>query len=116
MVFLDISQNLQENTWPRPATLLKKRLWHKCFPVTFIKFLRTPILQNTSGRLLLKLLTSWQNSLDRSEFVGSILVDLLKAYDFLPRDLLLPKLQGNGFSKESIKSIFKLSNELHPNN
>ena len=80
MVFLDISQNLQENTWPRRATLLKKRLWHKCFPVTFIKFLRTPILQNTSGRLLLKLLTSWQNSLDRSEFVGSILVDLLKAY------------------------------------
>ena len=26
----------------RPATLLKKRLWHKCFPVNFVKFLRTP--------------------------------------------------------------------------
>ena len=26
----------------RPATLLKKRLWHKCFPVNFAKFLRTP--------------------------------------------------------------------------
>ena len=25
----------------RPATLLKKRLWHKCFPVNFAKFLRT---------------------------------------------------------------------------
>ena len=23
-----------------PATLLKKRLWHKCFPVNFVKFLR----------------------------------------------------------------------------
>ena len=23
----------------RPATLLKKRLWHKCFPVNFEKFL-----------------------------------------------------------------------------
>ena len=33
----------------RPATLLKKRLWHKCFPVNFVKFLRTPFLQNTSG-------------------------------------------------------------------
>ena len=31
------------------ATLLKKRLWHGCFPVSFAKFLRTPILQNTSG-------------------------------------------------------------------
>ena len=36
----------------RPATLLKKRLWHRCFPVNFTKFLRTPFLQNTSGRLL----------------------------------------------------------------
>ena len=36
----------------RPATLLKKRLWYRCFPVNFAKFLRTPILQNTSGRLL----------------------------------------------------------------
>ena len=28
----------------RPATLLKKRLWHRCFPVNFAKFLRTPFL------------------------------------------------------------------------
>ena len=26
----------------RPATLLKKRLWDRCFPVNFAKFLRTP--------------------------------------------------------------------------
>ena len=26
----------------RPATLLKKRLWHSCFPVNFVKLLRTP--------------------------------------------------------------------------
>ena len=27
-----------------PATLLKKRLWHKCFPVNFAKFLRISFL------------------------------------------------------------------------
>ena len=26
----------------RPATLLKKRFWYRCFPVNFAKFLRTP--------------------------------------------------------------------------
>ena len=26
----------------RPASLLKKRLWHMCFPVNFVKFLRIP--------------------------------------------------------------------------
>ena len=30
----------------RSATLLKKRLWHRCFPVNFSKLLRTPFTQN----------------------------------------------------------------------
>ena len=34
----------------RPATLLKKR-WHRCFPVNFEKFLRTPFF--TEHRWLL---------------------------------------------------------------
>ena len=39
---------------PRPATL-KKRLWHRCFPVNFVKFLRTPILLEHLQWLLLPL-------------------------------------------------------------
>ena len=35
-----------------PPTSLKKKLGHRFFPVNFMKFLRTPFLQNTSGRLL----------------------------------------------------------------
>ena len=35
------------------SQILQKRLWHRCFPVNFVKFLRTAFLQNTSGRLLL---------------------------------------------------------------
>ena len=26
------------------AAFLKKRLWHSCFPLNFVKFLRTPFL------------------------------------------------------------------------
>ena len=37
----------------RPATLLKKRFWHRYVPENFAKFLRTPFLQNTSWQLLL---------------------------------------------------------------
>ena len=37
----------------RPATLLKKRLWRRCFPVNFEKFLRAIFSQNISGRLIL---------------------------------------------------------------
>ena len=62
-VFLEISHNSQDNTCARDsfliklqarlATLLKKSLWYRYFPVNFAKFLRTPFSQNTSGRLLL---------------------------------------------------------------
>ena len=40
---------------PQSATLLKKRLWHRCFSVNFAKLLITPFLQNTSERLLLQM-------------------------------------------------------------
>ena len=39
----------------RPANLFKKSLWDRCFYVNFAKVLRTPFLQNTCDRLLLKL-------------------------------------------------------------
>ena len=32
----------------RPVALLKKRLWHRRYAVKFVKFVRTPLLQNTS--------------------------------------------------------------------
>ena len=37
----------------RPATLFKKSLWNRCFPVNFAKFLTTLFWQNNSGRLLI---------------------------------------------------------------
>ena len=58
-VFLEISQNSQENTCARVSflikfsTLFKKRLWHRCFPVKFAKFLRTPFFIEHHWWLLL---------------------------------------------------------------
>ena len=37
----------------RPATLLKKRLGHRCFPVDFVKFPRTPFFLERLWWLLL---------------------------------------------------------------
>ena len=54
----------------RSATLLKKRLWHRCFSVNFAKFLRIPFAQKTSGRLLL-----WTIA---SETLNTKYLDLIK--------------------------------------
>ena len=42
----------------RPPTLLKKRLWHRCFTVNFGKFLRTPLFIKQLWWLLLKIVMS----------------------------------------------------------
>ena len=67
----------------RPETLLKKRLWHRCFLLNFEKFLRTPFLQNTSGWLLLKKSTSqkkfFQNT-SKNSLVGRCPVENLFSY------------------------------------
>ena len=46
-VLLKISQNSQENTCARVSffsSFTKKRLMHRCVPVNFAKFFRTPFL------------------------------------------------------------------------
>ena len=37
----------------KPAILLKKRLWNRCFPVNFVKFLRTHLFTDYFQWLLL---------------------------------------------------------------
>ena len=68
-----------------PATLLKKRLWHRCFPVNFAKFLRTPFLQNTSSRLLLNqnTLMNWISPNDRKKKKVSSSVRLISSLVWL---------------------------------
>ena len=70
-VFLEISQNSQENNRVRVSflimlqasvTLLKKRLWHGCFPVNVAKFLRTPFLKEHLLWLLLYIPCQAQNT------------------------------------------------------
>ena len=61
----------------RPAALLKKRLWHKCFPVNFVKFFKTPFLQNTSGRLLLEIVICWSHSENQKwKYINNVFFEL----------------------------------------
>ena len=57
-VFLKISQNSQEDICTRVSVLKscrpKKRLWHRCFPMKFANFLRTPIFIKYLWWLLLE--------------------------------------------------------------
>ena len=50
---------------------------------------------------LLRLLEDWRKALDTHEYVAAILMDLSKAFDCLPDDVLLAKLQAYGVSPDA---------------
>ena len=47
---------------------------------------------------LLRLVEDWKKDLDKQQQVGAVLMDLFKAFDCLPLDLILAKLSAYGLS------------------
>ena len=64
-------------------------------------FLQAHITQHA----LFKLLQTWQKGLDSSGFIGTILINLSKAYDCLPHDLLITKLGTYGLDRSSVRLV-----------
>ena len=60
---------------------------------------------HSTQHALFKLLQAWQEELDKGGFVGTILMDLSKAYDCLPHDLLVAKLEAYGVGKAALNLI-----------
>ena len=54
---------------------------------------------------ILNSLKNWLKCLDKSGVAGNVLIDLRKAYNFLPHDLLLAKLSAYGFDESAITLI-----------
>ena len=48
-------------------------------------------------RILTGFLEEWREQLDHSKIFGTVLLDLPKAFDCIPQDLLIAKLNAYGF-------------------
>ena len=65
---------------------------------------------HSTQHALFKLLQAWQKELDNSGFIGTILMDLSKAYDCLPHDLLIAKLGVYGLDRSSLRFLMDYLN------
>ena len=66
---------------------------------------------HSTQHALFRLIQAWQNELDKSGFVGTILMDLSKAYDCLPHDLLIAKFEAYGIDRSGLNLLYNyLSN------
>ena len=63
------------------------------------------IFASSAQHVLFRLFQSLKKELDNSGLVGTILMDLSNAYDCLPHDLLIAKLEAYSLDKPSLNLV-----------
>ena len=107
----------------RPISLLPplSKIFERLLSEQMNKFLKnklSPLLCGfrkgySTQYALLRLLEQWRMQLGNKNVIGTILCDLSKAFDTLPHDLIIAKLDSYGFSYQSLKLIMNyLSNRM----
>ena len=96
----------------RPVSLLNifTKIYEKClhenltnYVDTFLsKFISAQRKAHSSNHVLVKLIENWKKYLYQKKLVGAVLMDLSKAFDFIPHDLFIAKMHAHGFSKDSL--------------
>ena len=60
----------------------------------------------STHHVLIRLLEEWKKGLDDGYLVGATLMDLSKAFDCIPHDLLIAKLHAYGFQMSALEYIY----------
>ena len=86
----------------RPVTLLNmfSKIYEKFlrenltnYVNTFLsKFISAYRKSYSTNHVLIRLIENWKKSLDEKKFVGAVLMDLSKAFNSIPHDLLIAKM------------------------
>ena len=72
---------------------------------SFISFISAYRKNYSTQQVLIRLLEEWKEKLDKNFIVGTVLMDLSKAFDCIPHDLIA-QLAANGIERDSKTDLF----------
>ena len=83
-----------------------ERYFHN-FLITYIsnclsEFVAAYRKRYSSSHVLIRLVENWKKELDNKKYVGAILMDLSKAFDCIPHELLIAKMDAHCFSENAL--------------
>ena len=94
----------------RPVSVLNvfSKIFEKHYQTSMLDFTNSILSKFISAyrkgsschHVLISLIEEWRKHLDNNEMVGAVIMDLSKAFDCLPHELLIAKLQAYGMGKK----------------
>ena len=60
----------------------------------------------SSSHVLMRLIEDWKASLDNKKLIETALMDLSKAFNCIPHDLLIAKLHAYGLTTEALTFLY----------
>ena len=107
--------NRSDKTSYRPVSILLNlsKIYERCIFNQMNKYFQNILSKYQFGfrkghsvqQCLVVMIEKWKRCLDHGGFCGSLLTDLYKAFDCLPHDLLIEKLEAFGFDNHSLRLI-----------
>ena len=99
----------------RPVSILPNlsKIYERCIYEELDEFFQSVFSKYQFGfrkghnaqQCLISMIEKWKKCLDKDGTFGALLTDLSKAFDCIPHDLLIAKLNAYGFDRQSLKFL-----------
>ena len=100
----------------RPVSVLTafSKIFEKYYQNSMLKFTESILSEKISAyrkgsscqHVLMSLTEQWRKYIDQNQYVGAVLMDLSKAFDCLPHELLISKLHAYGLGKKTLRLLY----------
>jgi len=100
----------------RPISILSalSKVFERIFHTQMTNYINSILSQYVSAyrkhyscqHVLIRLIENWKRDIDEGQVVGAVLMDLSKAFDCIPHDLLIAKLSAYGFDNSALTLIY----------